>query len=158
MSDLSVSLGRLSLRNPILVASGTFGYAKEMEHFVNFAKLGAVIPKTVTAAPRAGNKPPPPIVVTPKADSAMFLTLLTCKETLAQLDDYLDRELTPRETQLVNRHLKICRHCAKKFAFEAALLREIKDKVQKIETEDSQVVALLDRIKVALAEKMVSGE
>lgn len=58
MSDLSVTLGRLTLRNPILVASGTFGYAKEMVPFVDFAKLGGVIPKTVTNAPRAGNTPP----------------------------------------------------------------------------------------------------
>jgi dihydroorotate dehydrogenase (NAD+) catalytic subunit len=56
--DLSVTLGRLKLRNPGLVASGTFGYAKEMAAFVDFAKLGGVIPKTVTAAPRAGNTPP----------------------------------------------------------------------------------------------------
>jgi dihydroorotate dehydrogenase (NAD+) catalytic subunit len=58
MIDLSVTLGRLRLRNPILVASGTFGYAKEMAPFVDFAKLGGVIPKTVTAAPRIGNTPP----------------------------------------------------------------------------------------------------
>src|SRR5215213_9834852 len=58
MPDLSVTLGRLKLRNPVLVASGTFGYAKEMAPFVDFAKLGGVIPKTVTAAPRAGNAPP----------------------------------------------------------------------------------------------------
>jgi dihydroorotate dehydrogenase (NAD+) catalytic subunit len=55
---LAVELGRLNLRNPILVASGTFGYAREMEPFVEFAKLGGVIPKTVTQAPRAGNAPP----------------------------------------------------------------------------------------------------
>jgi dihydroorotate dehydrogenase (NAD+) catalytic subunit len=58
MIDLSVTLSRLALRNPILVASGTFGYAREMEPFVEFAKLGGVIPKTVTQAPRAGNTPP----------------------------------------------------------------------------------------------------
>ncbi|MFO0822632.1 MAG: dihydroorotate dehydrogenase [Gemmataceae bacterium] len=58
MPELSVNLGRLTLRNPVLVASGTFGYAKEMTHFVDFAKLGGVIPKTVTHAPRAGNTPP----------------------------------------------------------------------------------------------------
>jgi dihydroorotate dehydrogenase (NAD+) catalytic subunit len=58
MTDLSVTLGRLKLQNPILVASGTFGYAKEMAPFVDFARLGGVIPKTVTAAPRIGNTPP----------------------------------------------------------------------------------------------------
>ncbi len=56
--DLSVTLGRLRLANPILVASGTFGYAREMAGLVDFSKLGGIIPKTVTAAPRAGNTPP----------------------------------------------------------------------------------------------------
>src|SRR3954454_384606 len=58
MPDLTVTLGRLTLRNPVLVASGTFGYAREMAGLVDFAKLGGIIPKTVTAQPRAGNPPP----------------------------------------------------------------------------------------------------
>src|SRR6516162_632129 len=58
MIDLSVSLGRLHLTNPILVASGTFGYAREMAGVVDFARLGGIIPKTVTRHPRAGNVPP----------------------------------------------------------------------------------------------------
>lgn len=61
--DLTVRLGRLSLANPILVASGTFGYAREMLPFVNLAELGGIVPKTVTARPRAGN-PTPRIVET----------------------------------------------------------------------------------------------
>lgn len=56
--DLSVSLNRLHLKNPILVASGTFGYAREMSAFVDFAQLGGIIPKTVTPLPRPGNPPP----------------------------------------------------------------------------------------------------
>jgi dihydroorotate dehydrogenase (NAD+) catalytic subunit len=56
--DLSVTLGRLTLANPILVASGTFGYARELAGVVDFAKLGGVIPKTVTRQPRAGSTPP----------------------------------------------------------------------------------------------------
>ena len=58
MSRLAVRLNRLELANPILVASGTFGYAREMQAFVPFAKLGGVIPKTVTPLPRLGNPPP----------------------------------------------------------------------------------------------------
>ncbi len=61
---LSVTLGRLSLANPILVASGTYGYAREMAGIVDFARLGGIIPKTVTQKPRAGN-PPPRTVETP---------------------------------------------------------------------------------------------
>ena len=47
-----------SFISPILVASGTFGYAREMEEAVDFSRLGAVIPKTVTLLPRPGNAPP----------------------------------------------------------------------------------------------------
>ena len=64
MMNLQVQLNRLTLRNPILVASGTFGYAKEMSPFVDFSRLGGIIPKTITPAPRPGN-PPPRTVETP---------------------------------------------------------------------------------------------
>jgi dihydroorotate dehydrogenase (NAD+) catalytic subunit len=56
--DLSVTLGRFHFRNPILAASGTFGYAREMLGIVDFSCLGGIIPKTVTRQPRAGNPPP----------------------------------------------------------------------------------------------------
>ena len=55
--DLSVSLGRLQLKNPIMVASGTFGYAREMQGIVDVPRLGGVLPKTITAEPRIGNAP-----------------------------------------------------------------------------------------------------
>jgi len=58
MVDLQVTLGRMIFRNPILVASGTFGYAKEMAPYVDFTNIGGIVPKTVTLAPRAGNPPP----------------------------------------------------------------------------------------------------
>src|SRR5437870_3901206 len=58
MIDLGITLGRLRLANPILVASGTFGYAREMAGAVDFARLGGVVPKTVTRRPRIGNAPP----------------------------------------------------------------------------------------------------
>jgi dihydroorotate dehydrogenase (NAD+) catalytic subunit len=56
--NLGVTLGRLKLRNPVVTASGTFGYARELENAVDFSQLGGVIPKTVTWLPRQGNKPP----------------------------------------------------------------------------------------------------
>jgi len=55
--DLSVQLGRLRLANPVLVASGTFGYAREMVGFVDLGRLGGILPKTITKEPRAGNAP-----------------------------------------------------------------------------------------------------
>lgn len=55
--SLGVRLGRLRLPNPILVASGTFGYAREMESLVDLSRLGGILPKTITQEPRAGNSP-----------------------------------------------------------------------------------------------------
>ena len=58
MPRLDVKLNRLQLKNPILVASGTFGYAREMQAYVDLSRLGGIIPKTVTPLPRPGNPPP----------------------------------------------------------------------------------------------------
>jgi dihydroorotate dehydrogenase (NAD+) catalytic subunit len=55
--DLSVMLGRLRLPNPVLVASGTFGYGREMAGLVDLARLGGIVPKTITPLPRKGNVP-----------------------------------------------------------------------------------------------------
>jgi len=54
---MDVALGRLRLSNPILVASGTFGYAREMQQLVDLSRLGGIVPKTITAEPRIGNTP-----------------------------------------------------------------------------------------------------
>ena len=55
---LDVQLGRLRLANPITVASGTFGYGREMAGLVDVSRLGGILPKTITQQPRAGNPPP----------------------------------------------------------------------------------------------------
>jgi len=55
--DLSVRLGALALRNPLLTASGTFGYGDEYAHVVDLSQLGGIVTKTVTVKPRAGNAP-----------------------------------------------------------------------------------------------------
>ena len=61
--DLRVQLGPLELQNPVLTASGTFGYAKEFAPFVNLNRLGGIIVKGISLEPRLGN-PPPRIVET----------------------------------------------------------------------------------------------
>jgi len=55
--DLRVELGRLSVPNPVMVASGAFGYARELAGFIDLSRLGGILPKTVTKLPRAGNPP-----------------------------------------------------------------------------------------------------
>ncbi len=61
--DLSVKIGTLSLKNPIMTASGTFGYGEEFSPFVDCADLGAIVVKGISVHPRPGN-PPPRIVET----------------------------------------------------------------------------------------------
>ncbi|MFA5351538.1 MAG: dihydroorotate dehydrogenase, partial [Candidatus Omnitrophota bacterium] len=57
-SDLSVNIGNLALKNPVMVASGTFGYAEEFKSLMDLKKLGAIVTKTITVKSRAGNLPP----------------------------------------------------------------------------------------------------
>jgi dihydroorotate dehydrogenase (NAD+) catalytic subunit len=62
--DLKVNIGGLQLQNPVLTASGTFGYAREFEHLVDLNRLGGIIVKGLSLAPTKGN-PPPRIAETP---------------------------------------------------------------------------------------------
>ena len=56
----------------------------------------------------------------------------TCEEAIRRLDDYLDRELTPHEMQLVQEHLAVCALCASEYAFEASALERLRDKLKRI--------------------------
>lgn len=55
--DLSVQIGKVSLRNPVMPASGTFGYAIEFAPFIDLNRLGAILVKCVTLKPRLGSYP-----------------------------------------------------------------------------------------------------
>lgn len=61
--DLGVSIGSLQLANPVMTASGTFGYGAEFSNFVDLHRLGAMVVKGISLKPRPGN-PPPRIVET----------------------------------------------------------------------------------------------
>ena len=56
MGKLSVNLNGLELKNPIMTASGTYGYASEYNDFIDVSELGAVVTKAISLYPRAGNK------------------------------------------------------------------------------------------------------
>lgn len=53
--NLAVNLGKLHLKNPVMGASGTFGFGKEYEDFLDVNEIGAIVTKGVTPLPRAGN-------------------------------------------------------------------------------------------------------
>lgn len=58
MTDLTMDLGFLRLKNPVLAASGTFGYGPEFEPYVGLAQLGGFVVKGLYFNPREGNRPP----------------------------------------------------------------------------------------------------
>ena len=62
--QMGVAIAGLNLRNPVLTASGTFGYGEEFAEYVDLTKLGAYVTKGLSLRPRAGN-PTPRIVETP---------------------------------------------------------------------------------------------
>ena len=64
MADLKVNIGKLKLKNPVLTASGTFGYGEEFADFVDLTQLGGFIVKGTTLHPREGN-PYPRMAETP---------------------------------------------------------------------------------------------
>lgn len=55
--NLGVSIGDMTMRNPVLVASGVFGYGEEFRGLADYGELGALVLKTVTKEPRVGNPP-----------------------------------------------------------------------------------------------------
>lgn len=62
--NLSVNIGGLRLKNPVMTASGTFGYGEEYSEFIDLNRLGAVVVKGLSLHPKEGN-PPPRIIETP---------------------------------------------------------------------------------------------
>ena len=56
--DVSVTIGQMKLKNPVMVASGTFGFGEEVQEFLDLNQLGAIIPKGISLKPVIGNPPP----------------------------------------------------------------------------------------------------
>jgi dihydroorotate dehydrogenase (NAD+) catalytic subunit len=56
--DLTVKIGKLALKNPVIVSAGTFGFGEEFEDFFDLNHLGAIIPKGISLKPMMGNRPP----------------------------------------------------------------------------------------------------
>ncbi len=114
---MTVKLGPLELENPILTASGTFGYGNEFAEFINLDRLGGIVTKSLTPNPRPGNPPHRVVEVTGAMlnsiglanigvdsfiqDKMPFLQSLGCKVIVniagERLDEYIS-VLTKLET------------------------------------------------------------
>jgi anti-sigma factor (TIGR02949 family) len=65
------------------------------------------------------------------------IDLYGCQDALDRLDDYLDSELSPTETAKVRTHLRICRFCSKKFAFEDQFNVALREKLLHLDIPES---------------------
>ena len=55
MVDLSVQVGKVNLKNPVMLASGTCGFGRELAEYVDFSQVGGICSKGLTVLPREGN-------------------------------------------------------------------------------------------------------
>jgi predicted anti-sigma-YlaC factor YlaD len=62
---------------------------------------------------------------------------LSCQETFRRLNDYVDRELSPEEEVLVSAHLRVCADCASVFDFEAGVVADLMEKLNRIRMPES---------------------
>jgi len=89
--DLSVQVGPLKLRNPVLLASGTVGYGNEMSEFIDLNSIGGIVTKSLSLKPRKGN-PPQRIVETPSGMlNAIGLQNVGVKEFLKEKIPFLNK-------------------------------------------------------------------
>lgn len=56
--DLSVKIGKMEFKNPVMLASGTVGYGNEISEFTDISRIGGIVTKSVSLQPRKGNPPP----------------------------------------------------------------------------------------------------
>ena len=126
--------------SPILVASGTFGYAKEMDGIVDFSRLGAIIPKTITLLPRSGNAPPRTV----ETASGML-------NSIGLDNDGIDEFLVQKLPYLQTLKTKIIISVAAKNIDECSILGE------KIEQRAGDCVAGIDAVELNVSCPNVSG-
>lgn len=77
------------------------------------------------------------------------LTACDCEEAFRRLGDYLDRELSPDEIEMVKAHLALCQTCAMEFHFEETLLAELKIKARQAPTPPELLESILQTLDCA---------
>ncbi|MFH1783495.1 MAG: dihydroorotate dehydrogenase [bacterium] len=85
-SNLTITLAKIKLNNPVMMASGTFGYGKVYKDLIDLDELGAIVTKTITLEPRTGNAPPRTVETASGMLNAIGLQN-------AGIDDFLSKKL-----------------------------------------------------------------
>lgn len=124
--NLTTRIKDLLLKNPVTVASGTFGTTDEYAGYVDFKKLGAIITKTITVKPRAGN-PMPRICET----SSGMLNAIGLQNK--GLEDFIEHKIPYFKKLGVPLIVSIAGESAKEFGKLAGTFDEMKDVVKALE-------------------------
>ena len=97
MVNVGVSIGGLKFKNPVITASGTFGYGSEFDDFIDISKLGGIILKGTTIEPREGN-PYPRMAETP---SGMLNTVGLQNKGIDYFEKYIYPKISGYETNVI---------------------------------------------------------
>lgn len=125
MADLKVNIGGLQMKNPVMTASGTFGYGIEYADFVNLEDIGGIIVKGTTLNPREGNDYPR-MVETPSG-------MLNCVGLQNKGVDYFCKNIYPQIKDIkTNMIVNVSGSCPEDYAECAARINEL-DNIPAIE-------------------------
>ncbi|MBR5696939.1 MAG: dihydroorotate dehydrogenase [Paludibacteraceae bacterium] len=120
MADLSVNIGGLRMKNPVMTASGTFGYGEEYADFMDISRIGAIIVKGTTLAHREGN-PYPRMAETPSG-------MLNCVGLQNKGVDYFVENIYPRIRKVqTNMIVNVSGACVEDYVATAEKINALED-------------------------------
>ncbi|MBO7608355.1 MAG: dihydroorotate dehydrogenase [Paludibacteraceae bacterium] len=120
MADLAVKIGGLQMQNPVMTASGTFGYGEEYADFIDISRIGAIIVKGTTLAHREGN-PYPRMAETPSG-------MLNCVGLQNKGVDYFVENIYPRIRKVqTNMIVNVSGACVEDYVATAEKINELED-------------------------------
>lgn len=125
MADLSVNIGGLKLKNPVMTASGTFGYGKEYEDFIDLSRLGGIIVKGTTLKSRQGN-PYPRMAETPMG---MINAVGLQNKGIRYFVDHIYPQIKDIQSAMI---VNVAGSCVEDYVETAQLINEL-DKIPAIE-------------------------
>ncbi len=125
MADLNVNIGELQMKNPVMTASGTFGYGMEFADFVDMARIGGIIVKGVTLHKREGN-PYPRMAETP---SGMLNAVGLQNKGVRYFAEHIYPEIKDIRTNII---VNVSGATVEEYAETASVINEL-DKIPAIE-------------------------
>jgi dihydroorotate dehydrogenase (NAD+) catalytic subunit len=106
--DLKTDIGGIELENPVMTASGTFGYAREFEELVDLNRLGGIIVKGLSLEPSMGNKPPRIVETACGMLNAIGLENVGIEAFVKEKLSFLKRLSTPVFTNIYGKNIRNC--------------------------------------------------